>query len=137
MLFEPEERSNNEELYFDKLEAFFSQGSKIWVSEKRGIFQGHVTAIAGQLKRNRHKISLVIGVLPEYQNMGLGGELMDQALRWCIQKQFHRAELSVMTHNKPAIALYEKNGFLIEGTIRHSLLVNGEWVDEYIMGRLL
>jgi len=42
-----------------------------------------------------------------------------------------------MTHNKAGIALYKKRGFEIEGTKRHSMLVNSHYVDEYYMAKLL
>lgn len=42
-----------------------------------------------------------------------------------------------MSHNKAGVALYKKQGFEIEGTKRHSLLVNGQFVDEYYMAKLL
>lgn len=47
-----------------------------------------------------------------------------------------RLELSVMTHNQAALALYIKNGFEIEGTKRKSLIIDGEWVDEYYMSKI-
>lgn len=42
-----------------------------------------------------------------------------------------------MTHNLAGIALYKKMGFEIEGRKRHSLRVNGAYVDEYYMSKLL
>ncbi|MGZ3612137.1 MAG: GNAT family N-acetyltransferase, partial [Ktedonobacteraceae bacterium] len=35
------------------------------------------------------------------------------------------------------IALYKKQGFAIEGIRRHSLLINGQFVDEFSMAKLL
>jgi RimJ/RimL family protein N-acetyltransferase len=42
-----------------------------------------------------------------------------------------------MTHNQARVALYKKQGFEIEGRKRHSLLVGGHYVDEYLMAKLL
>jgi RimJ/RimL family protein N-acetyltransferase len=42
-----------------------------------------------------------------------------------------------MTHNTRVIRLYKRLGFAIEGTKRHTLLVNGADVDEYYMAKLL
>ena len=39
--------------------------------------------------------------------------------------------------NEAGIALYKKRGFEVEGTKKHSLLVNGQYVDEYYMARLV
>jgi RimJ/RimL family protein N-acetyltransferase len=49
----------------------------------------------------------------------------------------HRLELGVMINNAAGIALYTKMGFVIEGTRKHAYLVDGQWVDEYLMGRML
>ena len=41
-----------------------------------------------------------------------------------------------MTHNAPAIALYQKILVQIEGTKHASLKVDGSYVDEYVMSLL-
>lgn len=43
----------------------------------------------------------------------------------------------MLAHNHRAIALYSKVGFRFEGTKRDSLLVDGLYVDEYYMAKLL
>ncbi|MEK4237423.1 MULTISPECIES: hypothetical protein [unclassified Paenibacillus] len=42
-----------------------------------------------------------------------------------------------MTHNELAMSLYIKNGFEIEGTKRKSLVIDGQWIDEYYMSKIL
>jgi RimJ/RimL family protein N-acetyltransferase len=42
-----------------------------------------------------------------------------------------------MTHNERAVRLYRKMGFIIEGTTREDLYVDGHYVDQYLMGKLL
>ncbi len=42
-----------------------------------------------------------------------------------------------MAHNLGAVALYEKAGFAIEGTRKQSMLVDGSYVDEHYMAKLL
>ncbi|OAO80482.1 hypothetical protein A0O32_1432 [Anoxybacillus flavithermus] len=42
-----------------------------------------------------------------------------------------------MTQNQAGIALYKKMGFEIEGIKKHSLLVNGRFMDEYYMAKIL
>ncbi len=42
-----------------------------------------------------------------------------------------------MTYNTAGIALYKKMGFEIEGTKRNSLFIDGKYVDEYYMSKLL
>ena len=42
-----------------------------------------------------------------------------------------------MKHNVRAIGLYQKFGFEIEGMKKDSLLIDGQYVDEYLMGLVL
>ena len=48
-----------------------------------------------------------------------------------------RMELTVMAHNRSAVTPYEKSGFVVQGTRRDSMLVEGNYVDEYYRARLL
>ncbi len=42
-----------------------------------------------------------------------------------------------MIYNDGAIHLYKKNGFVIEGVKRKSMILDGSYVDEYYMARIL
>jgi len=57
--------------------------------------------------------------------------------RWAKKNNLHRLELTVMAHNEAALALYKKMGFEIEGRKKHTLFINGSFVDEYCMAKLL
>jgi putative acetyltransferase len=47
-----------------------------------------------------------------------------------------RIELTVYTDNAPAIALYRKFGFVVEGCHRGYALRDGRYVDAFAMARL-
>lgn len=59
--------------------------------------------------------------------------VMDLAENWLNLK---RLELTVYTDNSKAIHLYEKYGFVIEGTLRQWALRDGAYIDAYTMARL-
>jgi putative acetyltransferase len=59
--------------------------------------------------------------------------LIDLADNWL---GLHRIELTVYVDNAPAIHLYEKIGFVIEGTARDFALRGGVYVDVHTMARL-
>ncbi len=42
-----------------------------------------------------------------------------------------------MAHNARAIRVYERHGFQVEGRRRQCLLVDGRYVDELYMAKLL
>ena len=57
--------------------------------------------------------------------------------KWAEENQIYRLELSVECPNEAARHLYERSGFSIEGIRKSSMYVNGEYVDEYYMAKIL
>ncbi len=91
----------------------------------------------GASPRRRHAVSLGISVRDEWQGRGIGHALLAtvvaQADDWM---GLLRIELIVFVDNAPAIALYRRFGFEIEGTHRAHALKDGAYVDAYSMARL-
>jgi putative acetyltransferase len=87
--------------------------------------------------RRRHAAFLGMAVRDDWQGKGAGTTLLKAALdladNWL---NLHRLELDVYTDNEPALRLYRKFGFEIEGTLRHFAYRDGQFVDGYLMSRL-
>ena len=103
---------------------------------------GHVVGSSGlhpvgAALRRRHALMLGISVAPEAQRRGVGTALMaamcDYADRWAGAL---RLELTVYADNLPAIGLYRKFGFVVEGTHRAYAMRDGQYVDALCMARL-
>jgi putative acetyltransferase len=103
--------------------------------------QGEVVGSAGLHPvgphiRRRHAWVLGISVLPSAQRQGVGTALMqalcDYADNWVGAL---RLELGVYTDNTPALALYRKFNFAIEGTQKAYALRDGQYVDSHLMAR--
>jgi len=138
MLFEPGERNISVEQQRERIKAVEQdEHSAIFLAEKEHHLAGYLMAIGGNANRNRHTIYLVVGVLGEYRGQGIGTNLFEQLEKWAIRQNVHRMELTAVTRNEAGLALYKKCGFEIEGTKRDSLLINGEYLDEYYMAKLL
>ncbi|MGX1983220.1 MULTISPECIES: GNAT family N-acetyltransferase [Bacillaceae] len=138
MLFEPGERKLTPEKQRTMIENISKQkNSTIFVAEDYEKLVGYLMAFGGNAKRNRHSAYLVIGILKEHRGKGIGTKLFRKLESWARERNIHRLELTVMTQNQAGIALYKKMGFEIEGTKKHSLLVNGLFMDEYYMAKIL
>ena len=138
MLLESNERTTTMEQIQRRIEFTVQQDNEaVFVAEVDGGLVGYASVIGGQLCRTAHKASIVTGVLQSYVGRGIGSKLFETLIEWAEVSPLHRLELTVMTHNTPAIALYQKFGFQIEGTKRQSLKVADTYVDEYIMARVL
>jgi L-phenylalanine/L-methionine N-acetyltransferase len=87
--------------------------------------------------RRHHAGSLGMAVHDAFQGQGVGSGLLDAAINladnWL---GLRRLELHVYPDNAVAINLYEKFGFVVEGTARDFALRNGVFVDALMMARL-
>ena len=138
MMLEPGERKTTLEEQRAQIEILLREENQtIFVAEQDNQLVGYLEASGGIFKRNRHCVYLVIGILQAFTGQGIGTQLFQSLEEWAKQQHIHRLELTVMTHNTAGITLYKKQGFAIEGTKRHSLLINGRNVDEYYMAKLL
>ena len=78
-----------------------------------------------------------IMVGPDSQGKGVGAYALREMLRHAFSDLgLHRVELGVLSTNERARSLYEKAGFVCEGSKRSAVLKNGEYVDLVIMGLL-
>ena len=109
----------------------------ILVAEDQKRLVGFLIAERGMRSRNRHRCSVVIGILQAWTGRGTGTQLMLAMEDWARNQGVLRLELSVMTHNHIAVALYQKCGFEIEGTLKRTMFIDGEYVNEYLMAKFL
>jgi RimJ/RimL family protein N-acetyltransferase len=138
MMLEPGERTITIEEQRDDIQRLLSKSnSTTLVAEEEGQLIGYLAAQGGEYKRNRHSVYIVIGILRAFTNQGIGSQLFAAIEHWARQNSIHRLELTVMTHNNAGLTLYKKIGFEIEGTRKHSLLVDGHYVDECSMAKLV
>ncbi len=138
MMLEPGERDTRAESQRGEiLDALAFDNSTIVVADDAGRLVGYAAAYGGSYRRNQHSATIVAGVLQSHAGQGLGRRLFERLLRWAPEHGISRLELTVMTHNEPAVRLYRGMGFEVEGRRRRSLVVDGQPVDEYAMALLL
>ena len=138
MLCEPGERETTEDSQRRDLQDLLQRDNQtILVAEDGDDLVGFVGVFGGRVRRSRHSGYIVIGIRQAYTGQGLGTRLFNQMEAWAAEHGLHRLELTVMTHNEAGVGLYRKMGFMVEGVARHALRVDGEWVDEYHMAKLL
>ena len=139
MLLEPGERKIVEEEQKKRIELMRkSYNSTIFIAEEDKQLIGYLIVMGGNAERNKHSVYLVIGILAVYRGRGIGTKLFEQLEKWAKKEQnVHRLELTVLTQNQAGLQLYKKMGFEIEGTKRQSLYIDGKFVDEYYMSKLL
>lgn len=74
---------------------------------------------------------------PRGRDRGLGSEAVRLVVAYVLgEAGLHRLDLEVYAFNPRARRVYEKAGFVLEGTRREALLFDGEWIDSHVMGVL-
>jgi RimJ/RimL family protein N-acetyltransferase len=94
---------------------------------------GIARVIKGELKMKEH-----VGVFRTWlsgvaQGKGIGNQIMDYTLEWGKKAGLHKIWLTVFSGNEGANYLYKKYGFIIEGTQKDQININGVYQDEIYM----
>lgn len=141
MLYEPGERvktTANSDFVAARIQDALRCKDLILVAESdAGEIVGFLWAERGKLNRISHQAYIVTGIRLAFRNQGIGTAFFEQLVDWAMEHSVSRLELTVICKNVAAISLYQKFGFEIEGLKRKSVLVDGEFLDEYYMAKLL
>lgn len=95
----------------------------------------------GLVRRNeryRHRAEVAFVILKDYCNLGIGGKMMEECIKWCKEKGITQIELDVVKNNRRALKMYQGFGFKIIGTRENALhYQDGTYADEYLMVKML
>ena len=99
---------------------------------------GTLSFSADSRKERRHCGVLGISVDAKMRQQGVGSALLSQFLGWASShQQLRRVELQLTADNAPALALYQRFGFGIEGRQKEALFKNGIYRDVLQMVRFV
>lgn len=97
---------------------------------------GHMGILLHRDPRRKHVGSFGMAVHPEFQRKGCGRALMEELTdlsdNWL---NLLRLELQVFSDNLPAVELYRRFNFTVEGESRYSLFKEGKYAHSYTMAR--
>ena len=78
-----------------------------------------------------------LAVAEEARGRGAGRALVRAAVDEARRRGARRITLRVLGHNTAARALYEAEGFVVEGILPEEFLLDGAYVGDVFMGRFL
>jgi RimJ/RimL family protein N-acetyltransferase len=104
------------------------------IDRATGEYAGEV--VLNELERDDRSCNFRIGLRPAFQDRGLGSEATRLILDHAFAIGLHRVGLEVYAFNPRARRVYERAGFVYEGTKRDALLWDGEWTDAIVMSIL-
>jgi RimJ/RimL family protein N-acetyltransferase len=105
------------------------------VERASGEYAGEV--VLNDLDAGNHSIGFRIALRAGFQDRGLGSEATRLMVKYAFDTLgLHRIGLEVYAFNPRARHVYERAGFVYEGTRRDALLWDGEWFDAIEMAIL-
>jgi ribosomal protein S18 acetylase RimI-like enzyme len=102
-----------------------------FVAVNMGKVVGWCDIIPNKREGFQHNGSLGMGVLKAYRRKGIGEQLASAAIKSARKMGLERVELEVFASNIPAVKLYEKLGFEVEGVKKSARKIDGK-VDDLI-----
>lgn len=94
------------------------------------------------LLRNGHPYSgraagMGMMMLQKYTHNGIGGKFFEMGEKWAREHNIHKLQAEVRHNNISSIANCIKHGFIITGIHYDAAFINGKWVHEYIVEKIL
>lgn len=129
-----EYRSTEQEVASQIVRAAQVPTNRNLVAENDDALVAFLAIIGSPVPRTRHAVYLALGVLRAWWGQGVATDLLKEALRWAPTVGVSRLELSVMTTNTRAFALYQHLGFKVEGVRPRAYIINGVAIDAHLMG---
>ena len=110
-----------------------SEGIMIVAEEPGGRLVGNCSVTREGFPKARHMAHLGIGMRKEYRGVGLGRELMLEAIAWARRAGVRKLTLQVFASNTRAIRLYRVLGFKVDGINRAHYKIRGRYTDNIHM----
>ena len=111
--------------------------SKIFIAEHNKDLTGLAFCRRHPPPERQNVLQLDLAVDATQRGRGCGSALINHAVAWAIKSGVQRIQLAVVADNEPAIALYKKHHFSVEGRLRKSFVLDTKTHDVLVMARLL
>ena len=107
-----------------------------WIArDAAGAVAGHVDLRAHPEPHTGHRCQLGMGVRRDLRRRGLASRLLAHATQWAAGEGLQWIDLRVLSANGPAVSLYRREGFLMQGGRPDMFIVDGVSLGEIWMAR--
>ncbi len=107
-----------------------------WIArDAQGRVAGHVDLRACASPLAGHRCELGMGVRRDLRRLGLASRLLAHANAWAGAQGLRWIDLQVLSANEPAVALYRREGFLMQGGRPDMYVIDGQSLGEIWMAR--
>lgn len=107
------------------------------IDKQKIIAQMHLKALSSDHPWIQHIAEFGMMVLKEYWNLGIGTALLEIMQEFCKGIGISKIEAKVRVSNKRGLTLYQKQGYVIEGTRKNAAFINRKFEDEYFIAKFI
>jgi RimJ/RimL family protein N-acetyltransferase len=100
-------------------------------------FVGFLLVHSEGLERYKHVVHIVTAVKKSHWRQGIASRFFNTFHIWAEENNIHRIDLEVIEDNIPAINLYKKFGYEVEGTRKDAIYNNKTYKNLVIMAKIL
>ena len=137
ILTDPDKSEHNIENEKEMI-AEHSQGNNLYlVAEDGNQIIANLIFTGGKYRKDKHSGKFEIFIRNEFRGQGVGEKLVKKLLSWAKTAKIKRIELEVWSNNLPAITLYKKLGFKIEGKRKKQYKIRKKYVDGILMAKII
>jgi len=91
----------------------------------------------GKRPETSHILNIGLHMASEYRGIGIGSQMLNYAVDWAKKREFKKLEANIFTTNKRSLHLFERVGFVEEGTRQKRIRIGKQYIDEVLMGKVL
>lgn len=91
----------------------------------------------GRRPETTHILNIGLHISPEYRGLGIGSRMLDYAGEWAKVHGFKKLEANIFTTNRRSLHLFERAGFVEEGTRQKRIRMGQQYIDEVLIGKIL
>jgi RimJ/RimL family protein N-acetyltransferase len=91
----------------------------------------------GRRAETAHIMNIGLHISPEHRGLGIGSQMLDYAGEWAKEHGFKKLEANIFTTNKRSLHLFERAGFVEEGTRQKRIRIGQKYIDEVLIGKIL
>jgi RimJ/RimL family protein N-acetyltransferase len=139
LLYSKDERGNKIKNVHDYLEKIEKCGRSLFLiaeNESKEVV-GTINGDVSHIKKVSHVMGVGIGVLKNYQRRGIAKEFMRRLIDHALEVGVLRIEARIFKGNDESLNLFQKFGFVIEGTQRNAFRIEARLYDGLMVSLLL
>ena len=91
----------------------------------------------GRRPETAHILNIGLHIITAYRGQGVGSQMLSYAVDWAKKRAFKKLEANIFTTNKRSLHLFERVGFVEEGTRQKRIRIGKQYIDEVLMGKVL